>query len=636
MVSEVSILAPNADDHVDELIIRSLDPSNPKSFFLFAGAGSGKTYSLVKALKEFQKFYGNQFLKHRKKIGVITYTNAACDEILDRIERDPLFDILTIHSFCWQQIKGLNHDIQEWFKSKIPKDIEELELKEAKGRAGKASDVRKKQIIQKREKLEWLSVPREFNYNPNGQNTGMASLNHSDVIKITSSFIENFPNMQKLLIGKYPFILVDESQDTNSNLISSLLFLAKNNEGIFALGLIGDQMQRIYADGLPNIESSLSDNWAKPAKALNRRCPTRIVALANDIRKSADGFTQAALKGKEEGFVRLFILPSALTYEQKAENEDKIRSVMADITSDPEWLTTGKVKTLTLEHRMASIRMGFDQLFEPLYKYNSTGLLDGSLPEIKLFSGQILPAIDFMREGNTYSTLAHLRAKNSPLVAKNFLAKIEENDPLKSARDAVNKLVSLTESEEVTFRQVLEEVAQTNLFAIPKRLIPYIPTKFAKELAEFLENIDFPQEISEEINQPEDKEDLLEEFLGSKFSQVSRYNEYMSDEGEFDTHQGVKGREFPRVLVVIDDSEARGFLFSYEKLFGVKDLSKSDRERIDAGEETGIDRTRRLFYVTCTRAEKSLAIVSYSEDPKRLKEQVLRSGLFLNNEIIEL
>jgi UvrD-like helicase C-terminal domain len=85
-----------------------------------------------------------------------------------------------------------------------------------------------------------------------------------------------------------------------------------------------------------------------------------------------------------------------------------------------------------------------------------------------------------------------------------------------------------------------------------------------------------------------------------------------------DTHQGVKGLEFDRVLIVLDDCEARGFPFPYEKLFGAKPLSDQDRKNAAEGAETGIDRTRRLLYVTCTRAKKSQALVAYSESPTRL------------------
>jgi DNA helicase-2/ATP-dependent DNA helicase PcrA len=84
----------------------------------------------------------------------------------------------------------------------------------------------------------------------------------------------------------------------------------------------------------------------------------------------------------------------------------------------------------------------------------------------------------------------------------------------------------------------------------------------------------------------------------------------------------VKGLEFPRVMVVMDDGEARGFMFKYEKLFG-----GSTRE--DATTAS----TRRLFYVTCSRAQRGLALVAYTDDQDRVRQQVLRQGWFEYSEV---
>ena len=117
---------------------------------------------------------------------------------------------------------------------------------------------------------------------------------------------------------------------------------------------------------------------------------------------------------------------------------------------------------------------------------------------------------------------------------------------------------------------------------------------------------------------------------------VRGYDNYVNHRTRFDTHQGVKGLEFDRVMVVIDDSEAKGFLFSYDKLFGVKELTETDIKHIEAGEESSIDRTQRLFYVTCTRAKESLAIVMYTNDPEKVKNQSISKGWFSEQEIIVL
>lgn len=53
----------------------------------------------------------------------------------------------------------------------------------------------------------------------------------------------------------------------------------------------------------------------------------------------------------------------------------------------------------------------------------------------------------------------------------------------------------------------------------------------------------------------------------------------------------------------------------------------------DTPKETTIDRTRRLFYVTCSRAEESLAVVYYATDPALARDAMIRQGWFEAGEI---
>lgn len=107
----------------------------------------------------------------------------------------------------------------------------------------------------------------------------------------------------------------------------------------------------------------------------------------------------------------------------------------------------------------------------------------------------------------------------------------------------------------------------------------------------------------------------------------------MSGGTQFATHQGVKVLEYNRVMVIMDDSEARGSLFSYEKLFGAKAKTDTDIKNEREGKDTGILRTTRLFYVACTRAEKSLAVVAYTENKEIVKDTVIANKWFLEEEI---
>jgi DNA helicase-2/ATP-dependent DNA helicase PcrA len=123
--------------------------------------------------------------------------------------------------------------------------------------------------------------------------------------------------------------------------------------------------------------------------------------------------------------------------------------------------------------------------------------------------------------------------------------------------------------------------------------------------------------------------------LEAPFSQVARYLAYVEDRSPYGTHQGVKGLEFPRVMVIADDAHTRfKGLASYETLFDVKRLSPASQKKADQGEETTIERTRRLLYVTCTRAEESLALVLYSEAPDAVRRFLTSNGWMAADEVV--
>lgn len=86
-------------------------------------------------------------------------------------------------------------------------------------------------------------------------------------------------------------------------------------------------------------------------------------------------------------------------------------------------------------------------------------------------------------------------------------------------------------------------------------------------------------------------------------------------------------------MVILNDDEAGGFLFSYEKLLGVRPPSDSDRKNQLEGKDDALARTRRLLYVTCSRAEESLALVVYSAQPNVARQRVVEAGWLTSDEI---
>jgi DNA helicase II / ATP-dependent DNA helicase PcrA len=606
------------DNHVDIEIATCLNIDRPRSFFLFAGAGSGKTRSLVTALHHVQNNLSQQLRNKGQRVAVITYTNAASEEIKRRLRFDPLIDVRTIHSFAWSLIEGLNQDIREWLRIDLTNTIAQLCVEEAKGRKGtKASATRLSKIESKTKRLHNLSNIKSFTYSPTGDNRGRDALSHSEVLHLTAHFLTNKPAMQSILTGRYPILLIDESQDTNKYLIDALFAVQASHKSRFLLGLLGDMMQRIYSDGKEGLGENLPEDWATPGKKLNYRCPKRIVTLINKVRSATDKQQQQPCSNAEDGVVRLFILPSDI--EEKFTAERTIATYMAKITADNEWSDRKLIKTLILEHRMAARRMGFLDAFSPLYEVESwrTGLLEGTLPALRFFSEQILSLVDAKHRGDKFS-VARIAKAFSPLLTQSALRETKDiQTHLQRANFAIDALMMLwKDGADPTLLQVLRCVAEHNLFEIPDSL-----------LANASGAIDHASPGSLEAEEQEDRQteraQAIETFLSAPFSQIEPMVQYLLGKSDFDTHQGVKGLEFDRVMVIMDDKEAKGFSFKYEDLFGGK----------HAGDKI-VENTRRLFYVTASRTRKSLALVAYTSSPERVRQFALDNGWFSNDELI--
>lgn len=607
----------NIDLQVDETLEKCILSTPRKSFFLFAGAGSGKTYSLVLLLKKIHNSIGKDLLLQGKNVAVITFTNAATDEIINRLDYSPIFHISTIHSFAWEVIKYYQSDIKRLYCSYIEEDLKALEKKiaETKNKTTKTYLSNIEKFEYQKERLVKAQTIEKFVYNPNGSNPEYNALKHAEVIRISARMIIESRMLQRIIAQRYPILLIDESQDTKKELVDVFFEIQKNFADIFTLGLLGDQKQRIYADGKENIEDSIPADWEKPVKRMNYRCAKRIIQLANDIGKDIDiNAEQRPREDANDGFVRLFIIQQRDGLN-KDEIEQNVMRIMSEQTQDEKWAAIdADVKVLTLEHMMAARRLGFSSFFAPLYKVSKYQMtfLQGTVSEIEFFTKEVLPIAESIKEDGRIAL--EILKKHSPLLSGQ-----DTKNPyelyLKCREEAI-KVANLVNENE-TIRVVVDEIIKSQLLIVPDVV----------KQAYMLNPSDIEDTAEEDIR-------AWVEVMDLPINMVRSYDDYVNHRSQFDTHQGVKGLEFDRVMVIIDDSEIRGFLFSYDKLFGVKDLSDADLKNKENGKETSIERTQRLFYVTCTRAKNSLAVVMYTNNSEGVKTETIKKGWFEESEII--
>lgn len=546
----------NIDFQVDETLEKCILSTPRKSFFLFAGAGSGKTYSLVLLLKKIHNSIGKDLLLQGKNVAVITFTNAATDEIINRLDYSPIFHISTIHSFVWDVIKYYQADIKRLYCFYIEEDLKALEkkLEETENKTTKTYLSNVEKFEYQKERLAKAQIIEKFVYNPNGSNPEYNALKHAEVIKISAQMILENKMLQRIIAQRYPILLIDESQDTKKELIDTFFEIQRNFADIFTLGLLGDQKQRIYADGKENIEDSIPVGWEKPVKRMNYRCAKRIIQLANNIGKDIDIHAeQRPREDANDGLIRLFVIQQREGLN-KDEIEQNVMRIMSEQTQDAKRTTIGtEVKVLTLEHMMAARRLGFSRFFAPLYKVSKYQMtfLQGSVSEIEFFTKEVLPIAESIKEDGRVAL--EILKKYSPLLSGQNTEKPYELY-LKCREEAI-KVANLV-NENGTIRVVVDEIIKSQLLTVPDVV----------RQAYMLSPSDIEDTVEEELR-------AWVEVMDLPINMVRSYDDYVNHRSQFDTHQGVKGLEFDRVMVIIDDSEIKGFLFSYDKLFGVKDLS---------------------------------------------------------------
>jgi len=628
--------ARQADTDADVELRACLNAVPPESFTMIAGAGSGKTTSLIKALAAIIEMHSEKLRLHRQQVACITYTEVAAGEIWADVGNNPLVHVATIHSFMWSLAKGFQSDIREWVANRIEEKL--AELREAAENFGprvqqKTRDKNQKDIARYEKQRDTISRVRSFRYST-GSDYPSGILGHDDIIKMVPALLSERPLFRTLLAQRYPFLFVDESQDTMEHVVAALKAVDQQMGATFCLGFFGDPMQRIYPTGIGAINVEVG--WRNITKPENFRCPSTVLAVANLIRRDGDGLVQTRGRMKDRngvlesvtGNAHLFVLPAD---ERRYERLAQIRSWAARHTGDNAWIEgrdASSVKLLVIAHRMAATRLQFGDLYAALNdkapEAFKSGLLDASAWPVRPFMSFVVPVVQAARDGKEFEVMQLFRSE-SPLLARENLKGINVAERLEKVNAVTQRLVEMmAENSNATTAQVLRLLYEEGVLRLDPRILSYLNLPAGADAA--------PKE-----NPPEDEDDgeelskeiaAMESFLSCRASQFWGYRTYVTEQSPFSTQQGIKGAEFERVLVVLDDDEGTHTQFSYDKLFGLKPLSDRDQANIRDGKETAVERTRRLFYVCCTRALQDLVVVLFTANVAPAKGKLSALGLF--------
>lgn len=649
---------PNERDAgvVDE-IVGYVTSTPPRSFFLFAGAGSGKTRTLVAVLRKITGIgtvdaqetlvptaddaavrFARELRARAQTIRVITYTKNAALVVTGRLGTNDLTQVATIHSFCWDLIAGFDDDIREALLA-MNADALQKTREAAAGRKSGPTDKDKEKIGELEAKATALAATTQFTYSPDRKRHGDGALNHSQVLALASWLLKQKPTLRRILRDQHPVILIDESQDTMKDILDALLEVVAEDPSRLMLGLLGDHRQRIYLDGHADLPSLVPEAWATPRLEMNHRSQRRIVDLINEIWDSdLEGRTQSKKavhqhprEEKSAGLVRIFIGNASAPAEDKLLREGLCEAAMKVETGFADWEPgSPEHQVLALEHSLVARRGDFLQAFEALSLLDPDSVRpdangDASGPTaVQMLLREMMDLADCIKDGGTPSDFAvtevlHRYGRLQQL-PEDGEARIQM---LKAYQLAVEDFATACVKPAVTVREVLAPVLRAVLFEPDKRL-----------LAAF--NDTNPPPPAPKPRQPEALESRLargwHELFESPWIQLRRFKSYLSGKSHLATHQVVKGSEFDHVMVVMDDEDAAGYLFAYDRLFGAP-LGDADVKNAAVGKETSIDRTLRLLYVTCSRAKESLALVLWAKDSSQALAYAQKSQWFKPGEV---
>jgi DNA helicase II / ATP-dependent DNA helicase PcrA len=530
---------------------------NRQSFLLEAGAGAGKTHSLIEILRYLISAEGPNLRRNNQRIACITYTNAATAVINSRIDGDPLVFTDTIHAFCWSLIRRFQPimrrgvtEIEEW--------QERLEGVGGVGNRRVDYDLGHRRITDE-----------------------LVSLHHDDVLRL---FVDMLPleKFQTVLVSRYPIILIDEYQDTNRAVMTSMKEHLLGRVHGPLIGLFGDHWQRIYDDTCGHVTHQMLHEVGKGA---NFRSATSIVKVLNAMRPELEqGAKDEAFEGSAtvyhtngwQGKRRTASGGGHWTGDLPAEvAHECLRSLMAKLQEAGWDFSPNRTKILMLTHNVLAMEQGYSNL-KNVFAY-ADAYIKKQDDYVAFFADKLEPACDaYVRK--RYGEMFLLLGGSAPRIS--------------------------THAEKIAWAAAMDGLIALRKTASIGSVIDYIRGSTHLVLPDGIQR----REDAARDWMPTDGDGVPDDVLRVQrlrsvaYQEIVALTQFVHGYTPFGTKHSVKGDQFENVLVVIGRGWNRYDFNRYLEWA----IAPSG---ISGGDWDTYERNRNLFYVSCSRPTTRLALL---------------------------
>jgi len=671
-LTQVSEEAIAQEQRIQEQIFRSIDEY--QNIIFNAGAGAGKTYALIESLKYIIEIKGEQLNSHNQNIICITYTNVATKEIQDRLGNTKLVKVSTIHERLWDLIKDYQKQLLKIHiiklkceNRKLKQDIKTdskytayqgLEDKEAfieimtknrdiyyqnKDKGAEPFREAMKIVLSGESYNQILRSMSKFNdtvkilfriknyekclekidageleyktviYNARFNNDRLYKMliSHDTLLEYTYQIINRYVLIRQIIIDKYPYILVDEYQDTDENVVKVLKLLSDYSERInhnLFIGYFGDTAQNIYDTGVGSTILELHPNLNSISKIYNRRSTNEVIQVINKVRN--DGIQQESIYSDANGGSVKFYYGNEGDIDNFIEKYKREWNINVD----------NKLHCLVLTNALVAKYNKFENIYQklketPYFKSNweniNTEILSqdlsklGSVPNlfyrIMDFKVKIenpkTSIIDLISE-KTYKNLTFNQIKELIQLLKSV-----DGESFKVFIESVFQIYN--ETDNISYKGVIREIFELESYTF-NNFLDYI-------LSRLFSNIE-PEDVeSSKVKLIE----LLEVDYIEYVAWFDFINKIESQDVIYHTYHGTKGEEYKNVIILMQNAfgarECNKFSSFFENYPNEENLDGSDLEKYT--------NTKNLLYVSCSRAIENLRIL-YLDDVSSFKQGI--------------
>ena len=434
-------------------------------------------------------------------------------------------------------------------------------------------------------------------------------ISHDTLLDYALKIVKGYDLLKQIILDCYPYILIDEFQDTNEKVVTIMKLIADHAKSIqhkVFIGYFGDPAQNIYDDGVGGKINEIHPDLKIINKKFNRRSHQEIIDVISKIRK--DEIDQISIYNDSTGGTVKFY-----TGKNKQEFIKKYQKKW-DISKND------KLHCLVLTNKLVAEFSGFIDLYnhfsgtafyKKYYDRLNTELLSTDLTKL----GEI-PNL-FYRILKFKSELENSKASLTKFFDRKIYTKLNISE--------LTIIVSLLKSiQGDTFGEYVKSIfenykdSHNEYFKYIINQLMNIERYTYQDFKNYLIDKLFPNLDSEEIENTNDK---LKELLQIEFSQYLSWYEFIIDEQKTDivyhTYHGTKGAEFKNVIIIMEND------------FGVRNKNKfssffrnhKDRENIQGEDLLKFNNTKNLLYVSCSRAIKNLRIL-YLDDISEFKDGI--------------